>query len=483
MTNRQYAEFVEQSGYQRPEFWKQPFVRAGKIRSWQQALTEFRDSTGRPGPASWEAGRYPPGQEDYPVTGVSWFEAAAYAEFARKSLPTLYHWHWAAGTPWVMAIVPFSNFSRKGPAPVGQFRGVGPFDTVDMAGNVKEWVWTETGEVLRFLLGGGWSDPTYQFFDADARSPWDRSAMNGFRCMRYLREPPPALLARKQRRFRDYSKEKPVSEEAFALIRPWYECDRSPLNARIEEGDTSAKDWTGQKITVDAAYDRQRLPIFLFLPKTAHPPYQVVVYCPGATPLYLGWRSTELVVLGQFDFIVASGRAVAYPVYFDMYERRREQTLPVSNSFWRERSVNTTKDLSRTIDYLETRPDLDASKIAYLGFSYGASEGVIWSTIEPRIKAVIYQDGGFPSYSRPPDYDPFHFAPRQTKPVLMLNGRYDYTFPLETSQLPLFRLLGTPAEHKRHVVFDTGHGVFILRAQFIREVLNWLDKYLGPVGT
>jgi formylglycine-generating enzyme required for sulfatase activity len=47
---------------------------------------------GRPGPSTWEAGSYPPGQENYPVSGASWYEAAAYAEFAGTSLPTVAHW-------------------------------------------------------------------------------------------------------------------------------------------------------------------------------------------------------------------------------------------------------------------------------------------------------------------------------------------------------------------------------------------------------
>ena len=53
--------------------------------------------------------------------------------------------------------------------------------------------------------------------------------------------------------------------------------------------------------------------------------------------------------------------------------------------------------------------------------------------------------------------DPFNFAPRVTMPVLMLNGRYDFAAPLETSQRPLFRLLATPAKDKRHVLFESGH--------------------------
>ncbi len=57
----------------------------------------------------------------------------------------------------------------------------------------------------------------------------------------------------------------------------------------------------------------------------------------------------------------------------------------------------------------------------------------------------------------------------------MLNGRYDFFFPVESSQDPMFRLLGTPAADKRHVVVEGSHEV--PRAMLIQEVLGWLDKY------
>ena len=78
--------------------------------------------------------------------------------------------------------------------------------------------------------------------------------------------------------------------------------------------------------------------------------------------------------------------------------------------------------------------------------------------------------------------DQADFAPRLTKPVLMINGRYDATFPLESSQEPLFRMLGTPDADNRHVVFDTPHDVRLRRPDLIRDVLAWYDKYLGRVN-
>jgi predicted Ser/Thr protein kinase len=97
VTNRQYKEFVDGGGYRRKEFWQHEFVKDEAVLAWEEAMAEFKDATGRPGPATWQAGDYPDGRDDYPVTGVSWYEAAAYAEFADKDLPTTSHWELALG--------------------------------------------------------------------------------------------------------------------------------------------------------------------------------------------------------------------------------------------------------------------------------------------------------------------------------------------------------------------------------------------------
>jgi len=80
VSNRAFKRFVDAGGYERRDLWKHRFVEGDRELSWDAAMARFTDRTGRRGPAGWEAGSYPEGQADYPVTGVSWYEAAAYAE-------------------------------------------------------------------------------------------------------------------------------------------------------------------------------------------------------------------------------------------------------------------------------------------------------------------------------------------------------------------------------------------------------------------
>ena len=188
VTNQQYKKFVDAGGYQKQEYWKQPFVKDGHAISWQQAMTEFHDLTGRPGPATWQLGAYPDGAGELPVGGVSWYEAAAYAEFAGKSLPTVAEWNQAAGIGYNSDILQLSNFGGKAAAAAGAHRGMAPFGTYDMAGNLKEWTTNATGD-RRYILGGAWDEPPYQFSVPDARTPFTRENTFGFRCVQRSTSP------------------------------------------------------------------------------------------------------------------------------------------------------------------------------------------------------------------------------------------------------------------------------------------------------
>ena len=154
----------------------------------------LRDATGRPGPAGWELGSHPEGQEDYPVSGVSWYEAAAYAEFAGKSLPTFFHWYRAAELGIVSEILLLSNFGGEGPSPVGHHKGLGPFGTYDQAGNVREWV-DKRDRRAALLARRRLERPDLSLQRPEIQRPWDRLPTVGFRCARYTAPPAAETLA------------------------------------------------------------------------------------------------------------------------------------------------------------------------------------------------------------------------------------------------------------------------------------------------
>ena len=101
--------------------------------------------------------------------------------------------------------------------------------------------------------------------------------------------------------------------------------------------------------------------------------------------------------------------------------------------------------------------------------------------VERRFQMAVLAAGGFPLMESLPEVKEISFAPRVTVPVLMVNGRHDRVFPMETSQKPMFKFLGTPADRKKYVVYDAGHVLVEARSQFAAEVLAWFDKHFGPV--
>jgi len=479
VTNRRFKEFVDGGGYSNPAYWKEPFVKEGRTLSWKEGMAELRDATGRAGPATWELGTYAEGRGDYPVGGVSWYEAAAYAEYAGKSLPTVRHWYKAADPQVFSEILPLSNYDGEGPARVGSHAGLSPHGTYDMAGNVREWCWNGAEGTRRQTMGGAWSDPVYVFADPASEAPFDRSAHNGFRCVKYDAPLPPSLTGPIETFLRDYTKETPVGAEIFRVYAGLYSYDRADLNAAVESVDDSAPHWRKERITFNAAYGEERMIAYLFLPKNAVPPYQTVIYFPESPAETL--KSHEILGTRWYDFIIRSGRALLYPIYKGTFERRPTSVQRGPN-VRRDQVLLWSKDLGRSIDYLETRKDIDSTKLAFYGFSLGAVYGPVLTAVEPRIKTSIWLGGGLPTGNRPAEIDPFHFAPRVSVPVLMLNGRQDFIRPLKNSQEPLFRILGTPPKDKRHALFEGGHLPPKIQG-IIKETLDWLDRYLGPVKT
>ena len=482
VTNHQFKAFVDAGGYRRREFWKHPFVKGTQTLSWEEAMELFRDSTGRPGPATWQAGSYPHEQDGVPVRGVSWYEAAAYAAFAGKQLPTMAHWVTVAGSSFFTSILPAANFGGSGPL-AGTNGGVlHRFGAMNLAGNVKEWVANSAGADLRYTLGGAWDEPSYMAIEPDARPALERAPNFGFRCARFdAGDKSPDLLGGTiERPLRDYEAETPVDDQVFAAYRRFFTYEPGDVKA-VSLGREDAPDWQIETVAYAAAYAGEQVHARVFIPKNVSPPFQAVIYVTGAGQFALR-RSTNETNLTQFAHVVRSGRLVIFPILKGAFERGSSQFLPETSKngiLWRDYSVAWHKDLARTIDYLHTRSDVAHDRIAYLGQSRGAAIAPITLALEDRIKAAVLMIPGLYLARPAPEADVFNFAPRVRQPILMLSGRYDFIFPEKRSQLPFFARLGTPDSQKRRVAFDSGHN--LPPNEMIRETLDWFDKYLGTV--
>jgi cephalosporin-C deacetylase-like acetyl esterase len=272
---------------------------------------------------------------------------------------------------------------------------------------------------------------------------------------------------------RNYDVERPVSEEQFRIYKNLYAYDHTPLKEKIEATDDSDPVWKALTVTFDAAYGDERVTAKLYLPKNAKPPYQTVVHFPGGYAFFMD--KIDAVSLYWIRYMVQSGRAVLFPIYKGTYERR--VTTRLGSMGLRDQLIQICKDLSRSVDYLKTRSDIDGGKIAYHGFSTGAILALPCVALEDRFQTVILQGGALFSVQRPPETDPLNFAPRIHVPVLMVNGKDDFQYPVSL-QLPLFRILGSAPGDKRHFVVDGGH--VLPRNLIVKETLDWLDRYLGP---
>lgn len=152
--------------------------------------------------------KFPTGQEDFPVTGISWSEATKFASLAGKRLPTEQEWEKAArgaegrvypwGNEYDPTLLNGLDQNREGVVRVSQhIGGMSPYGCMDMSGNVYEWtqswyeaypgntvVTSEYGQIFRVLRGGGFKSDRFdvraarrRFDKMDAKKP-----EYGFRC-------------------------------------------------------------------------------------------------------------------------------------------------------------------------------------------------------------------------------------------------------------------------------------------------------------
>jgi eukaryotic-like serine/threonine-protein kinase len=476
-TNQEFQAFVDAGGYSRAEYWTEPFVEQGRTLSWDQAMRLFVDRTGRPGPATWQGGQFPAGQGSHPVSGVSWFEAMAYARYAGKALPTLYHWARAAAPFAAGSIISASNIGKVdgGTAPVGANRGVAAGGVTDIVGNVREWVYNAAPDG-RYIVGGAFDDATFRAFEPGRRSPFDRSPANGFRLARFIGSPLPRAFAALSPGARDYRTELPVPDETLNGYMRLFDYDRTPLNVRLERSDSTAE-LIRELVSFDAAYGSERMAAWVYRPRKGRPPFQTVLFFPGSGAVVQ--ENSDQMSTSIFDFLVRDGRIVVHPILKGTFERQipgLRQSDPNETQAYLENVVAWVKDVRRTTDYLASRADVDTARLGYFGHSWGGRLASITLSVDSRFKAAALLVAGYNARRAKPEVDDFNYTSRVRIPVLMMNGRYDVITP---NARVMFERLGTPAKDKHFFIADGGH--YVPPPDMIRETLAWFDRYLGPV--
>ena len=481
VTNREFHEFVAAGGYERAELWKTGANPA-----------DFKDSTGLSGPRRWVNQSYPVGRDDYPVTDVSWHEAAAYAEFRGKKLPTVFQWDKAArnggslpfGTYYPWGLVPSgvtdvahrANFRGSGTMPVTSLpSGMSAHGAYHLAGNVAEWCLNAYGDGVT-VTGGDFNAPIYSFGQFGAYPPSYAASNIGFRCVKTVA--PKGDQGAAPISFNELKVElRPVGDAEFAKIRASYDYPAAPLDAKVIER-RQADAWTRETIEFQGAHERTRA--YLYLPKNAKPPYQVIHFVP-AGDVEVGIRSLDASTEAFLGPYIRGGRAVFAVILRGYLGRRTGDLSPVdiSSEEHIERMYERATDLRRGLDYLVSRPDIDRARLGYYGPSAGGTIGVIVAALEDRYRAVGLMGVGVPPEivrDMHPKASLINFAPRLRASKLILHGRWDEAHPLQSQALPLYELMPEP---KRFVVADGGH---VPPMDVSRRVfLEFFDQELGKV--
>jgi formylglycine-generating enzyme required for sulfatase activity/dienelactone hydrolase len=483
-TNVEYRTFLQSDAYGSEELW-QPLIAELDLRQPAAAvLSSFVDTTGQPGPATWALSTFQTGNDDHPVQGISWLEAAAYCAFRGKDLPTVYHFSKAGEQEelperYFAGEMLASNFGLESTRPVAKSGALGPFGTFDLMGNIAEWSWNADNIGRRYLSGASFNDPEYQATAAGEQiDPMHRSEYAGVRCIR-VKDDQELVDLRGSFELQGQIDEidlTPADPDVYAALRRQYDYDPMPLNPEAKFEPQSRSDWRLEVVTIDTAYGEQ-MDVQLYLPNDSSPPYQAVLFFPGSGAL----MKAEVGSAGESSwlyFIPRSGRALIVPNYASMYSRRAP--YPDVNSRAKVQLViRWAQDLMRTMDYLETRNDIDTDKIAYYGFSLGGTYAPVFTAIEQRFAASVLISGGT-IYRVPEEHRPVNFASHVNVPTLMIGGQNDPQAPIETYQRPILELLGTPSEDKKLYVFDGAHAPTDWTAT-VNEILAWLDRYLGPM--
>ncbi len=358
--------------------------------------------------------RYPAGRADYPVDGVSWYEAAAYAAFAGARLPTMHHWYRAAALGRFADILAVSNFERPGTGGRRQLRRAG---ALRHSGHGRQ----REGVVL-----DGRRRP--------ARRCWAALGRPAIR-FRALRRGPP-LRARARHRtapraattrplspamegpvrldavVRDGRTVRPVGDAVFAVMRRQYAYDRAPLNAVVEATERTER-WVRVTVAFDAALRRRAA---ARASCSCRDERRAAVSERGLFPagdaFQLRSSRDMSLVLGGLHRPQRPGAPLpGVQGHLRARDRRDSATRPARAA---HRLVTASSDAPSTISRRGRTSTRRAS--ASTASAPAPTPGTILTALEPRLKASVLQGTGIWG-DETPENDAVDYAPRIRMPA------------------------------------------------------------------
>lgn len=294
----------------------------------------------------------------------------------------------------------------------------------------------------------------------------------------------------------------PPADAAEALRLSYYAYDaKLPLNTTLKPLDAN-KNRERFRLDYDSIHD-QRVSAILALPKRFAAPFPAVILVHGSggdkDTSYIQWASEALVGQGYATLSIDT------QYHGDRARPGRSGEIHLPDSYtMRDAWVQSVVDLRRAVDYLQTRPDIEKSKLGYLGFSQGAMLGSVVGGVEARIGCfcLAVPGGGLLDLVKNLDKypflkarwpvtvtpevlrvvaditnvtDPIHFIRRiPPRPLLIIVAKRDEIIPPEASEA-LIRAAGAkePEQVRR---WESGH---VLHPNALFDVRNFFVAHLG----
>ena len=487
VSNKEYQEFLDNGGYTNPKFWDFPIIIGGRSYDFKSTVKLFVGKYGKAGPANWSYGKFPGGLDNLPVTGISWFEAKAYAKYRNLDIPNVFQWLYASGTGFSRIydsmVIDNSNFNSNQMREVTDTRGSAN-GINNIAGNVKEWLHNPFGDkkIEYSILGGSYQEPSYYVKNYASLPPLDRSIGNGIRLVKNLIENQnnsnKSLVVPDF--YRDITTEPNVSDEVFEIFKSQFDYKRNELNVSTKIADDFKPGYTLETFNLDTTYDsKEKLFGYIIYSNSYKDRYSPVIIVPSAGGL-INKTVNELPnrLLSQFKYLIDEGYAIFHPIYFNTYSRERviNTWLPNESEEYKEMIVKWGQDYKRSLDYLETRKDFKFKNLSYYGYSLGSRYANIFLAIDDRVKSAFIVVGGLRMQRSKKEIDEHYYLRRVKTPIFHIVGKLDATLGYEDVYLPWKKLVGTDLKDLRTLELDGfGHG--IPKDTIVKYHKSWIEKY------